>query len=135
LSFLNTYKSSLAMGAVFPQNSLASYEALSPSPLFPGFFSPVFLCLPSEADASIFLISYGVSLFLAEVTQVNSISVSPIQGTQICVPWPVAWGCPVSKFPGQPVRSLPTKPHYVRGRRLLYLVAMDELFVVWLSGL
>jgi hypothetical protein len=55
----------------FPTTNLASYEALPRLSYSPVFFSPVFLCLPSEADASIFHISYSVSLFLAEVTQVK----------------------------------------------------------------
>jgi hypothetical protein len=60
----------------FPTTNLTSYEALPLLPYSPVFFSPVFLCLPSEANASVFS---SVSLLLAEVTQVNSISVSPIQ--------------------------------------------------------
>jgi hypothetical protein len=77
---------------VFPTTILASYEALPRLSYSPVFFSPVFLCLPSEADASIFFhITYGVSLFLAEVTQVNSISVSPIQEAfKNMAPCPVA---------------------------------------------
>jgi hypothetical protein len=60
----------------FPTTILASYEALPLLSYSPAFFSPVFLCLPSDAHASIF---QHVSVCVAEVTQVNSISVSPIQ--------------------------------------------------------
>ena len=47
------------------------------SPYSPVFFSPVFLCLPSEADASIFSYNSRVSLFLAEVTQVKGFLLIP----------------------------------------------------------
>ena len=70
----------------FPTTNLASYEALPRLSYSPVFFSPVFLCLPSEADASIFSYNSRVSLFLAEVTQVNSISVSPIHDPDISRP-------------------------------------------------
>ncbi len=45
---------------------------------------------------------------VAEVTQVNSIAVSPIHPAKRGDPLHEVY--PVSKFPGQLVRSLPTKP-------------------------
>jgi hypothetical protein len=74
---------------------LASYEALPGSPFClysPVFFSPVVLCLPSDAVRRFFKVlsiqylnvkngdirSLTYSVGVAEVTRVNSISVSPI---------------------------------------------------------
>ena len=68
--------------AGFPHNNTSLLRGAPRLPYSPVFFSPVFLCSPSEANASIFS---SVSLFLAEVTQVNSIAVSPIQATDISV--------------------------------------------------
>jgi len=80
LSFLNTSKSNslrllFAIRAVLTHNKYSLLWGAPPSPLFPGFFSPVFLCLPSDAYASIFYIPIRSGLtykrIFAEVTQVK----------------------------------------------------------------
>ena len=90
----------------------------------PVFFSPVsFACLATLRvdffkvlsiqyleSRNGYIRSLTCSVCVAEVTRVNIVSVSPIQYPGFPGYWSVAWGCPVSKFPGQPVHSLPTKP-------------------------
>jgi hypothetical protein len=89
----------------FLQCSFAVFSHKTPYPpdtpwgfgVFSCCFSPVsFACL-ATLRVDFLLRCWGVSALtrsvsVAEVTQVNNISVSPIQGTDISVLWLVAWG-------------------------------------------
>jgi hypothetical protein len=136
-----------AAGRFLPQQFLPLTRR-SPSPLLSVFSCVLlsrFLCLPSDAARRFFkglriqpldVMYWNFSTLtcsgcVAEVTQVNTIAVSPIQCPGFPGYWNVAWGfrCQSSQA-SQSIHDPRNSECYSKGWRLLYLVAS-----VWMSWL